>query len=158
MPTEITVSVDEWKEFVDSCPEKYEVCWNMRRNYTRRHDDGEPSTKRGKPSETLWSYTFVCHREEQKRVHKDRVIGGKSGKVRPVQKESKKIGCTAKLAVVCRDNDSNSVVITVKNIHNHDIGAVNDLQYLPLSSQAKTEVMQRLSEGYRQRDIRVALP
>ncbi|CEP07701.1 hypothetical protein [Parasitella parasitica] len=71
-------------------------------------------------------------------------------------KKSKKQGCLAKLKVIVYKADPTNVVLITEKEHNHIIGSLGDLQYLPLSDDAKALIETRLREGYRKRETRFA--
>lgn len=92
----------------------------------------ERSSKRHRAHKFLWKKRYMCHRGGQPRTRKDKVPGGKSGKPRPNQKASKKVGCNAAMEVVCYKNTPDKATVTFRNMHcNHAPNTTNDLQYLP---------------------------
>ncbi|KAI8996792.1 hypothetical protein BDB01DRAFT_2861 [Pilobolus umbonatus] len=56
---------------------------------------------------------------------------------RPRQKKSKKIGCQATLKVTCYKKDSSNVAIVHKGPHSHEVGSIDDIQYLPRTSPSR---------------------
>ncbi|KAI9257858.1 hypothetical protein EDC94DRAFT_179118 [Helicostylum pulchrum] len=73
------------------------------------------------------------------------------------KKKSKKIECTANLVATCYKSDPNNVVLHHTGNHNHQIGGLEDLKFLPLSQVAKQLIEQRLREGFRKRDTRISI-
>ncbi|CAO0803453.1 unnamed protein product [Mucor circinelloides] len=156
-PTTLTVPEDKWKDILKESIEKHGIKWISKRlvcaptpeasqtttEGTPATTEGTPATKKlkpGKPVNYLWYREYHCHRSGSKR---DRIVegynakGGASGKSRNRQKASKKIGCPVKLMIYCYKNDPSNVVLSVVNQHNHHIGGVSDMQYLPLSEKTK---------------------
>ncbi|EPB87260.1 hypothetical protein HMPREF1544_05982 [Mucor circinelloides 1006PhL] len=149
-PTTLTVPEDEWKDILKESIEKHGIKWISKRlvcaptpEASQTTTEGTPATKKlkpGKPVNYLWYREYHCHRAGSKR---DRIAegynakGGASGKSRNRQKASKKIGCPVKLMIYCYKNDPSNVVLSVVNQHNHHIGGVSDMQYLPLPEKTK---------------------
>ncbi|KAG0949344.1 hypothetical protein G6F57_001342 [Rhizopus arrhizus] len=75
---------------------------------------------------------------------------------RPIQKQSKKNDCTAKMTVSYLF-DFDTVSITYKNQHNLVIGSVDDLGFLYLSASVKQQIESCLRKGFGKREVRVAL-
>ncbi|KAL7323439.1 hypothetical protein PS15p_211343 [Mucor circinelloides] len=169
-PTTLTVPEDKWKDILKESIEKHGIKWISKRlvcaptqESSQTATEGTPTTKKfkpGKPVNYLWYREYHCHRTGSKR---DRIVegynakGGASGKSRDLQKASKKIDCPVKLMTYCYKNDPSNVVLSVINQHNHHIGGVSDMQYLPLSEKTKKLIMQRLNEGFAVRASRLAI-
>ncbi|PHZ16985.1 uncharacterized protein RHIMIDRAFT_287986 [Rhizopus microsporus ATCC 52813] len=56
-----------------------------------------------------------------------------------------------------KKNNPEEVVITVDGNHCHVLGSAEDLQHLPLSTDVKEAILQRLQEGYNTRNVRFAM-
>lgn len=169
IPEFFTLPIAQWEQFIQSiCPTKHGVAWNLKHTYppdlftSRNEPLTEPLNvkriRRLRANEDIaWTAEYVCHRAGSKRVRKDRHPGGITGKTRPLQKASKKIGCVCRLSVTCSHLDPGNVSLRLHGNHNHTIGSVDDLQFLSLSSTVRELVALKLAEGYRRRDIRRSL-
>ena len=61
------------------------------------------------------------------------------------------------VTVTCYFVIPNQVTIKLHNEHNHPIGSLDDISFLPLSDNTKEAILQKLREGYGRRDIRAAI-
>lgn len=120
----------------------------------RGQENGEdaPKRKRVRSSKKLWAKYHHCHRSGTKRTHAARVTGGQSGKTRPVRKKSKKVGCTARLNVVCyRETPDKATFEFISEHVNRTPGSIEDVLFLP----NKPEVIRRIEEELEKRyDVR----
>ncbi|CEG65970.1 hypothetical protein RMATCC62417_02636 [Rhizopus microsporus] len=147
----IAVPIFEWRKNVDDSLVKHGVQWVSLR-YIKK-----PVERTDEESSSGLNKQFKCHRFStccDKIAEGVRVKGDSSGKPRELQKASKKTDCKAKLKATCLKSDPNSVEIVHIGVHNHEIGGVEDLKYLPLSKEKKEIIMQRLREGYNKKDFR----
>ncbi|KAG1444261.1 hypothetical protein G6F55_012378 [Rhizopus delemar] len=76
---------------------------------------------------------------------------------RPVQKNSKKIGCNTIIMVTCRISDLSFVEVTRKNDHNHIPGSYSDLQHMSISDTLPDKTKNFLCKGFSRREIRLYL-
>ncbi|KAI9487049.1 MAG: hypothetical protein EXX96DRAFT_551630 [Benjaminiella poitrasii] len=83
--------------------------------------------------------------------------GGAFGQERPMQKRSKKDGCSAKMKIISYVNNPESVSDIHMNTHNHNVGSTEELQHLPLSNDVKNYIIDHLRHGYDKRDIRISI-
>lgn len=172
LPESLTLSIAQWEHFVQSvCPTKHGVSWNLKHAYPQhsfaaRNEPlvppltSPPAAKRVRlrsNEDLIWTAEYVCHRAGNKRVRSDRQAGGTTGKLRPLQKASKKIGCKCRLVVTCNHSDAENPSLRIHGAHNHSIGTADDLQFLSLSPAVREMVATKLTEGYRRRDIRRSL-
>ncbi|CAO3644781.1 unnamed protein product [Mucor hiemalis] len=170
--------VSEWKKFVEDSVVKYGITWinpryvgnNPEFNNGRVQPDEERETnedsvaagpKRRKREVTyVWYADYKCHRYG---VYRDKIAegtrtkGGATGSVRALQKASKKSDCKARLKITCFKSDPTVVEVHHIGVHNHEVGSVEDMKYLPLSQKRKDAIMERLREGYNKRDCRIAI-
>ncbi|GAA5803434.1 hypothetical protein HPULCUR_008916 [Helicostylum pulchrum] len=118
------------------------------------------ATEGPKPRTRYIDYVFKtyysCHRSGEKRQAKTEQNNSSEGS-RKLQKKSKKIECTANLVATCYKSDPNNVVLHHTGNHNHQIGGLEDLKFLPLSQVAKQLIEQRLREGFKKRDTRISI-
>ncbi|CEP07345.1 hypothetical protein [Parasitella parasitica] len=77
--------------------------------------------------------------------------------IRDQKKKVQKKGCLAQLKAIVYKADPTNVVLITEKEHNHRIGSLEDLQYLPLSDDAKAFIEARLCEEYRKRETRFAI-
>ncbi|KAI8972674.1 hypothetical protein BDB01DRAFT_704682, partial [Pilobolus umbonatus] len=82
----------------------------------------------------VWRVTYVCHRSGK---YKSIAATNASVKDRPALKESKKMGCPARLIVRCPRSDTENVIIEYEKDHSHEVGTLEDTGFLPLSSTMK---------------------
>lgn len=173
MPETFSLPLAQWENFLRSvCPIRHGVAWNLKHTYPQdafvaRHEPLDnanaatpPAAKRVRlhsKDDLIWRAEYICHRAKSKRVRADRQAGGTSGKVRPLQKASKRIGCSARLSIVYNRSEPENVLVRLHGGHNHTIGSIDDLQFLPLSPVIRELVATKLAEGYRRRDIRRSL-
>ncbi|KAI9468128.1 MAG: hypothetical protein EXX96DRAFT_493128 [Benjaminiella poitrasii] len=136
------VSLSKYKAFIEESIDKHGIKWIYRRKTTNSSLDsnGQPTAKRGKKSKYAWVILYECHRAGSKKINLQQPKGGQSGKQRPIQKESKKINCQAKLHVSCPYDDPDNVIIEHVGHHNHRIGSIEDLKYLPKSKRSKAAI------------------
>ncbi|GAA5797736.1 hypothetical protein HPULCUR_003130 [Helicostylum pulchrum] len=118
------------------------------------------TTEGPKPRTRYIDYVFKtyysCHRSGEKRQTKpSKIIAAKD--LENYKKKVKKIECTANLVATCYKSDPNNVVLHHTGNHNHQIGGLEDLKFLPLSQVAKQLIEQRLREGFRKRDTRISI-
>ncbi|KAI8378856.1 hypothetical protein EDC96DRAFT_571031 [Choanephora cucurbitarum] len=140
---------------------KSQRCQSRAHVTSNEEETASPVVKRRKRVvEYVWYTEYKCHRSG---TYRDRVAegsrtkGGSGGKARDLQKASKKTDCKAKLKVVCFKRDPENVEIVHIDTHNHDVGGMDDLKYLPLSNERKAIISERLREGYSKRDCRIAI-
>lgn len=167
IPNKLTVSRDFYKQSIEDFIPKYGVKFvtssykdgtKIERAQEDRMADDSSSVKRRKHViRYIFKVYYKCHRADEKQEREDQPKGGKSGTTRDLQKKSKKIKCEASLVATCFKSDSNNVILEHSGNHNHQLGAIDDLQYLPLSNAAKVVIEERLREGYRKRDTRIAI-
>ncbi|KAI8981404.1 hypothetical protein BDB01DRAFT_709780, partial [Pilobolus umbonatus] len=94
---------------------------------------------------------YVCHRSGK---YKSIAATNASVKGRPVQRESKKMGCPAKLIVRCPRSDTENVILEYEKDHSHEVSTLEEMRFLPLSSTMKQLIKDKLREGYDKRDVR----
>ncbi|ORE16207.1 hypothetical protein BCV71DRAFT_154789, partial [Rhizopus microsporus] len=100
----------------------------------------------------IWKIKYICHKSG---VYKSRIgvqAEDESSKSRPIQKPSKRIYCRCYVTVVCYFIAPNHITIKLHNEHNHLIGGLDDISFLPLSDNTKEAILQKLREGYDRRD------
>ena len=118
----------------------------------------ERPAKRQRRKRIIFTHYYYCHRRGEKEVKKGAVLGGASGHIRSIQKESKKIGCMARLTVRCYPENPSEVYFKYEDDHTgHIPGSTEDVQYLPKSKGLRAEIMQHIANGYLPRDISTAL-
>lgn len=111
--------------------------------------------KRQRVAKTLWTEYYVCHRSRTQRIHANRTPGGQSGKVRPVQKRSKKVGCTARLNGICYVDSPDTVTFEYIGSHvNHVPRSIEDVQYLPNTEEVRKRIEGELLKGFSVRQVR----
>ncbi|ORE00928.1 hypothetical protein BCV72DRAFT_300007 [Rhizopus microsporus var. microsporus] len=79
----------------------------------------------------IWKIKYICHRS---RTYKSRAgiqTEDESSKSRPIQKPSRKIDCRRYVTVTCYFVTPNQVTIKLHNEHNHPIGSLGDISFLP---------------------------
>ncbi len=114
----------------------------------------QPGGFSGKESKIIWTKIYFCHRNGKKQI-KNIMAGGESGKIRAIQKKSKKVGCQAKVKVTCNKETPTFVTIKYLGRHeNHEPGSLMDLQYLPISNNLMTKIKTELDRGIDHRTIR----
>ena len=96
----------------------------------------------------------MCHREPETYVSKVRTNDDNG---RPVQKNSKKIGCNAIIMVTCRISDPSIVEFTQKNDHNHIPEFYSDLQPMSISDTLRDKIKNFLCKGFSRREVRSCL-
>ncbi|GAA5801544.1 hypothetical protein HPULCUR_006992 [Helicostylum pulchrum] len=161
----LTVSLTNWEKAVAD----YILLHDVRfvKGTTRTAEEQERAqaqrlnaTKGPKPRARYIDYVFKtyysCHHSGEKRHAKTEQNNSSEGS-RKLQKKSKKIECTANLVATCYKSDPNNVVLHHTGNHNHQIGGLEDLKFLPLSQVAKQLIEQRLREGFRKRDTRISI-
>ncbi|ORE06196.1 hypothetical protein BCV72DRAFT_262886 [Rhizopus microsporus var. microsporus] len=142
-PREITVNIDSWKNIIENSPAHHAVCWIYK---SKSNGDMSTFNEEGQPM--------------PKRAYKSRAgvqAEDESSKSQPIQKPSKKIGCRCYITVTCYFVTPNQVTIKLHNEHNHLIGSLDDISFLPLSDNTKEVILQELREDYGRRDIRAAI-
>ncbi|CEP15854.1 hypothetical protein [Parasitella parasitica] len=161
IPNRLTVPVDSLDETVASYVKKHAVRWIYKRRVeysseaARTDEDQQQNTrKRQRLHPEIWYKEYTCHMAGEKRIRDQDT--GKNGKPKEIQKKSKKQGCLAKLKAIVYKADPTNVVLITETEQNHIIGSLEDLQYLPLSDDAKALIETRLREGYRKRETRFA--
>jgi hypothetical protein len=76
---------------------------------------------------------------------------------RPVQKNSKKIGCNAIIMVICRISDPSIVEFTRKDDHNYILEFYSDLQPMSISDTLRDKIKNFLCKGFSRREVRSCL-
>ena len=89
---------------------------------------------------------WCCHRYGSKRFRKDRVVGGTSGKSRPIQKSTSKIGCTCSLSATFHENGIISVIYNTKHF-NHYPGSFSELAYLRKNKELIGRIERMIEDG-----------
>ena len=89
---------------------------------------------------------WCCHRYGSKRLRKDRVVGGTSGKSRPIQKAPAKIGCTCSLSATFHENGIISAKYDTKHI-NHYPGSFSELTYLRKNKEVIGRIERMIEDG-----------
>jgi hypothetical protein len=127
--------IAQYKKVIESHVIKYGVKWVIKKATKNNTTDQELDGARGRPrADYLWRSLYECHRAESKRYA--------IALQRTLQKKSKKIGCKARLIATCYFSNPEEVVITVDCNHCHVFGSAEDLQYLPLSANAKEAILE----------------
>ena len=121
------------------------------------NEKGQPMPKRVTRRSILWKIKYICHRVGTYKGRAGVQTGVESSKSRSIQKPSKKIDCRCYVTVTCYFVTPNQVTIKLHNEHNHLIGSLDDISFLPLSDNTKEAILQKLHEGYDRRDIRAAI-
>lgn len=125
---------------------------------TEQGSEIERPAKRQRRKKVIFTHYYYCHRRGEKRVQKGVTPGGVSGQIRSIQKESKKVGCLARLTVRCYPENPSEVYFKYEHDHTgHIPGSTEDVQYLPKSKGLRAEIMQHIANGYLPRDISTAL-
>ncbi|KAI8379000.1 hypothetical protein BD560DRAFT_389237 [Blakeslea trispora] len=144
----ITMSVSEYEAFIQREPEIRGIKWLF---HQQLHYGNSPTNKYRPKTDKLWTRYYRCHRYGSYKKRPG------SGAIRPVQRASKKIGCSGSLEVTCFIKDPTTVSIQYKGHHNHVPGSADDVKYLPLSAAVQLEIEERLRGGQDRKEIRVAL-
>ncbi|KAG1052998.1 hypothetical protein G6F43_004893 [Rhizopus delemar] len=97
------------------------------------------------------SKKYVCHRGPDTYVSKARTNDDSS---RPVQKNSKKIGCNAIIMMTSRISGPSIVEFTRKNNHNHTLGFYSDLQLMSISGTLRDKIKNFLHKEFSRRKAR----
>ncbi|KAG1545322.1 hypothetical protein G6F51_005535 [Rhizopus arrhizus] len=109
------------------------------------------SSSVGRNKTILWSKKYTCHRGPNVYVSKA------SGNHRPIQKESKKIGCPTCIMVTCYHSNPEFVIFERKNMHSHVPGSYADLKFMSLSDALRRKIKAFLQYGFSRREIRSCL-
>ncbi|KAG1608501.1 hypothetical protein G6F46_011501 [Rhizopus delemar] len=120
------VSKDNWEEELKKLEDSTCVHW-INKGFRVKETE---SSSLGRHKTILWSKKYVCHRGPDIYVSKAKTNDDNG---RPVQKNSKKIGCNTIIMVTCRISDLSFVEVTRKNDHNHIPGSYSDLQHMSIS-------------------------
>ncbi|KAG1046686.1 hypothetical protein G6F43_010841 [Rhizopus delemar] len=112
------------------------------------------SSSLGRHKTILRSKKYVCHRGRDTYVSKARTNDDSR---RPIQKNSKKIGCNAIIMVTCRISGPRIVNFTRKNDHNHIPGSYSDLQPMSISDILRDKIKKFLCKGFPRRKVRSCL-
>ena len=108
-------------------------------------------SKRRKVEKLLVSCVYLCNRSGQLQVQKNRPRKN----ARISYADSKKVGCTAKLWVTCKESNPDWVTIMYNVKHkNHQPGSLEDVRHLPKSKELIAAIVKRLSEGQTVRAVR----
>ncbi len=155
---EVIVLISEYEAYLENDIQKRFVRWIYKNTINRKEsqssDTLQPGCFLGRQPTILWTKIYECHRSGKKRI-KDISAGGETGKIRPIQKKSKKIGCPAQVKIIC--NRETPAFVTIKYVgrhQNHEPGNFLDLQYLPLSNDLLNKIKTELDRGIDHRTIR----
>lgn len=143
-----TVAKSEWEAELKQLEDSTCTHWN---NKGFKVKESEATNTIGRIRTILWSKKYTCHRGPNCYVSKAR-----EGE-RPVQKETKRIGCPAYILVVCYAANPDVVVFERKNQHNHVPGSYADLKFMIISPTLREEIKNFLCRGFSRRDIRSCL-
>ncbi len=160
---EVIVPITEYETHLEDDIQNKFVKWVYKLRVKGKESQSSESLSEGglnvgRPSTIIWTKVYTCHRNGKKRIRTNLSIGGNSGKARPIQKKSNKIGCTAQVNITCFKDTPNFVTIKYVGRHmNHEIGNIMDLQYLPLSNKLKNKIEIELERGIDHRTIRTFL-
>ncbi|PHZ07694.1 uncharacterized protein RHIMIDRAFT_303264 [Rhizopus microsporus ATCC 52813] len=121
------------------------------------NEEGQPMPKRVTRRSIVWKINYICHRSGAYKSCAGIQTEDESSKSRPIQKPSKKINCRCYVTVTYYFVTPNQVTIKLHNEHNHLIGSLDDISFLPLSDNTKEAILQKLREDYDRRDIRAAI-
>ncbi|CEG66188.1 hypothetical protein RMATCC62417_02813 [Rhizopus microsporus] len=143
-PRETTVDIDSWKNIIENSPAHHAVCWIY-----KEKTNGDMSTLNEEVQLMPKAGTYKSRAGVQ--------TEDESAKSWPIQKPSKKIDCRCYVTVTCYFVTPNQVTIKLHNEHNHLIGSLGDISFLPLSDNTKEAILQKLREGYGRRDIRAVI-
>ncbi|KAG1057929.1 hypothetical protein G6F43_000256 [Rhizopus delemar] len=94
---------------------------------------------------------------ESSSVGRNKTILWTSGNHRPIQKESKKIGCPACIMVTCYRSDPEFVIFERKSTHNHVPRSYVDLKFISLSDALRRKIKAFLQYEFSRREIRSCL-
>ncbi|KAI9343720.1 hypothetical protein BD770DRAFT_398152 [Pilaira anomala] len=147
----IEVPATAYPDIIQGSVAKYGVRWIYNKRVFEKkqpitqeneisHGIGEASSqgpgpkRRNRVVKYLWYVNYYCHRAGSK---ENRTFPNVSGKQRKHLKGSKKNNCPVRMKVTCLKSDPSMVTIEVINEHNHTIGSVEDLKYLPLLKEGK---------------------
>ncbi|KAG1497060.1 hypothetical protein G6F52_012880 [Rhizopus delemar] len=108
----------------------------------------------GRHKTILRSKKYVCHRRRDTYVSKARTNDDND---RPIQKNTKKIGCNPIIMVICCISDPNIVELTRNNDHNHIPGSYSDLQPMSISDILRDKIKNFLCKGFSRREVRSCL-
>ncbi|CEG66475.1 hypothetical protein RMATCC62417_03049 [Rhizopus microsporus] len=158
---EITIDIDSWKNIIENSPAYHAVCWIYKNktngDLSTLNEEDQPMPNRVARRSIIWKIKYICHRSE---FYKSRVgvqTEDESSKSQPIQKPSKKIDSRCYVTVTCYFLAPNQVTNKMHNEHNHFIGSLDDISFLPLSDNTKEAILQKLREGYDRRGIRAAI-
>jgi hypothetical protein len=164
LQSELVISTEEYEKYLKNAVQEQYVNWVLKNRYisgdnsSSHAGDEESSQKKQRTSNVIWTSLYYCHRAGRKQVKLSTNPGGKSGKRRPIQKSSKKVGCSAQVRVTCYRSYPNFVTIKYISEHeNHIPGSLLDLQYLPLSPEIKSKIENEIELGITNRDIRLSI-
>ncbi|KAG1573839.1 hypothetical protein G6F50_002496 [Rhizopus delemar] len=144
------VSKDNWEEELKKLEDSTCVHW-INKGFRVKETE---SSSLGRHKTILWSKKYACHRGTDTYVSNART-NDDSG--RPVQKNSKKIGCNAIIMMTCRISDPSIVEFARKNDHNHAPGSYSDLQHMSISDTLRDKIKNFLCKGFSRREVRSCL-
>ncbi|KAI9484546.1 hypothetical protein BDB00DRAFT_774737, partial [Zychaea mexicana] len=110
------------------------------------------SRKRQKSSTVFWSKQYECHRH----ATSDNRRG--ITEIRPIQQQSKQVGCKAQLKVICYMSGRDTVKFKYVNDRTgHTPGTIEDVKYLPKSILLKERIIEELKRYKNVRQVRTYL-
>ncbi|KAJ8651863.1 hypothetical protein O0I10_012556 [Lichtheimia ornata] len=153
-----------WKQWVNDLDKVIHVKWIHKNDYlleaqrqrsmkeARSACSGSRSqSKKRKVDKLLVSQVYECNRSGKPQERKDQPKKNE----RTSLIESKKVECTAKLWVTCKESNPEWVSIMYNTHHqNHQPGSMEDIRYMPKSQELVDAIVQRLSEGQTVRAVR----
>ncbi|ORE21315.1 hypothetical protein BCV71DRAFT_232458 [Rhizopus microsporus] len=101
------------------------------------NEDGQPMPKRVTRRSIIWKIKYICHRAGAYKSRAGVQTEDESSKSRPIQKPSKKINCKCYVTVTC---------YFLHIGHDHLIGSLGDISFLPLLDNTKEAILQKLRE------------
>ncbi len=124
-----------------------------------RKDEGEEKgfnfifLRSNKLNDGKKSITYACHRSGKKRIRINIPLGGESGKVRPIQKDSAKVSCSCRVIAKMEANGSNDTSISVRYTRqhsNHNLQSLRDLGKLRHTKESIEKIQDLIGEGLNQ--------
>jgi hypothetical protein len=146
----VRVSKDIWETELKKIEDSTCVHWTNQ-GFRVKETVGSNTSSVGRHRTILWSKKYTCHRGPK--IYESKASESR----RPIQKESKKIGCSAYILITCYRSDPEFVIFERKNVHNHVPGSYADLKFMSLSGTLKNEIRMFLERGFSRREIRSCL-
>jgi hypothetical protein len=110
------------------------------------NEEGQPMPKRVTRRSIIWKIKYISHRAGTYKRRAGVQTEDELSNSRPIQKPSKKIDCRCYITVIFYFIIPNQITIKLHNKHNHLVGSLDDISFLPLFDNTKEAILQRCDD------------